>query len=317
MQSTYMRPQRHGALYAEAAREARVAEDLGFDVFLLGEHHHSYDGYCPSVLPAATFVAASTSRITLSSGVLIVPLHGPGRVAEAAAAFQAIAPSRLRLILGTGYQPDDYGAAGISLRSRGRRFEEAVDLLTGQLADRLAGTPLWSGQTAPKGLARAGRYGLPLLMSGLGLTVDDYLRRRRLYEEAWRHPGRAPRALAIFDVWVEDDARRARWVRGRLRESWRVYTTNWLDDPEPRGYEVANGPAARAALRERMLDDAAGGAIVGSPADVLDALMPFVEAGLEGIAFRIRFDGIGGRDLERCAERIAGEVVPRLRAAAR
>ena len=73
MQSSYMRPRRHSYVYDEAAREARLAEELGFDVFWMGEHHHAYDGYCPSLMPAAAFLAAQTSRIIVATGVLIVP----------------------------------------------------------------------------------------------------------------------------------------------------------------------------------------------------------------------------------------------------
>src|SRR5438045_8180173 len=92
MQSSYMRPRRHSFLYEEAADEARLAEELGFDVFWMGEHHHAYDGYCPSLLPAASYIAAATARIMLATGVLVIPHHRAERVAEASAAFNAVAP---------------------------------------------------------------------------------------------------------------------------------------------------------------------------------------------------------------------------------
>jgi len=53
MQSAYMRPRRHSFLYDEAADEARMAEDLGFDVFWMGEHLHAYDGTAPRSSPRA------------------------------------------------------------------------------------------------------------------------------------------------------------------------------------------------------------------------------------------------------------------------
>ena len=52
--------------------------------------------------------------------------------------------------------------------------------------------------------------------------------------------------------------------------------------------------------------------VVGPPSEVVDKLAPFVEAGADGFAFRIRFDGVGGPDLAQSLRLLAGEVVPQL-----
>jgi alkanesulfonate monooxygenase SsuD/methylene tetrahydromethanopterin reductase-like flavin-dependent oxidoreductase (luciferase family) len=161
MQSTYMRPATHTALYQEAAREARLAEDLGFDVFWMGEHHHAYDGYCPSLIPAATFLAASTRRIRLATGVLLLPHHGAERIAEATAAFQSVAPGRLRLAMGIGYWRDEFEAQGLTPGRAARLLDEAFGRFTvGDLRHRVGATEIWSGQNSDAGIRRAGRHGL-------------------------------------------------------------------------------------------------------------------------------------------------------------
>src|SRR5690348_10964388 len=92
MQSTYMRPIRPAAVYEEARQEARLVEQLGFDTFWMGEHHVSYDGYCPSLFPAAASILAATERLVVSTGILVLPFHPAERVAEGCAALSAVAP---------------------------------------------------------------------------------------------------------------------------------------------------------------------------------------------------------------------------------
>jgi alkanesulfonate monooxygenase SsuD/methylene tetrahydromethanopterin reductase-like flavin-dependent oxidoreductase (luciferase family) len=119
--------------------------------------------------------------------------------------------------------------------------------------------------------------------------------------------------MVVFrEVWVDRDPRRIEWVRGRLFEMWRNYGIAWVDDPSFRGMTPAEGTEARFAQREAMAHGTARLFISGSPAEVVDELGPIVEAGASGFAFRIRFDGVGGPELERCMEQLAQDVVPQL-----
>jgi len=317
MQSAYMRPHRHSYLYEEAAREARLAEALGFDAFWMGEHHHAYDGYCPSLLPAAAFLAAQTSRIILATGVLIVPHHGAARIAEASAAIQSIAPGRFRLGVGIGYWKDEFDAAGTNLRTRHKLLEAALEqLVNGDLRDRFGATDLWFGVGAPKALRRAARYGASVVLPQP--TMDRYRKARALWDAELRpRSSSKPRMVVFLDTWVERDVRRIDWIKGRLHEMWRNYALNWIDDPTFQGMEPAQGFAAQLAQREAMALRSCNAFVVGTPSQVVERLAPFVEAGVDGFAFRIRFDGVGGPDLERSMRLLAEEVVPQLQRIAR
>lgn len=312
MQSAYMRPRRHSYVYEEAAREARLAEELGFDVFWMGEHHHAYDGYCPSLLPAGAYLAAQTSRIILATGVLIVPHHGANRIAEGSAAIQSIAPGRFRLGVGIGYWKDEFDAAGTNLRTRHKSLESALEqLVNGDQRERFGPTDLWFGVGAPKALRRAARYGASIVLPQP--TLDRYLKSRALWEADLRpRHGQKPRMVVFLDVWVERDPRRIEWIKGRLLEMWRNYAINWIDDPSFQGMKPAQGYQAQLAQREAMAHRSCNSFVVGTPSEVVDRLAPFVEAGADGFAFRIRFDGVGGPDLEQSLRLLASEVVPQL-----
>lgn len=91
------------------------------------------------------------------------------------------------------------------------------------------------------------------------------------------------------------------------------YGINWLDVPGYTGAEPASGFAERLSQRDATAKAVTEGFIVGSARDVADAVGPYIEAGVNGVSFRVRFDGIDGRDVGRCIERIAAEVVPQLR----
>jgi alkanesulfonate monooxygenase SsuD/methylene tetrahydromethanopterin reductase-like flavin-dependent oxidoreductase (luciferase family) len=320
-----MRPRRHGFLYQEALREARLAEELGFDVMWLGEHHHAYDGYCPSTITAASYLAAGTSRIKFGAGVLILPHHGADRVAQTCAAFQAVAPGRLRVALGAGSWKDEFGADGIELRDRFRIYNHELDrLVVGDCAERMGATEIWSGQTAPAGYRRAGRYGLPVYMScrfgeNYEHFVDEYRNTRAIYESEWTHSHRSKVHLHC-ETWIEEDPRKAEWIRRRMVEMFRNYAVNWVDDPDRFGGVRVDGFDAQWEQMGMMSELALRRSpppIVGSPAEIIERTAPLVEAGVDGVTFRVRFDGIGGHELERCLERLATEVVPELRKLAR
>jgi alkanesulfonate monooxygenase SsuD/methylene tetrahydromethanopterin reductase-like flavin-dependent oxidoreductase (luciferase family) len=317
MQSAYMRPRRHSYLYEEAAYEARLAEELGFDVFWMGEHHHAYDGYCPSLLPAAAFLAAKTSRIVLATGVLIVPHHGAHRIAEASAAIQSVAPGRFRLGVGIGYWKDEFDASGINMRTRHKLLDTTLEqLVNGDLQSRFGATDLWFGVGAPKALLRAARYGASVVLPQP--TVERYRKSRELWESELRvRSSRRPRMVVFLDTWVERDSRRIEWIKGRLHEMWRNYALNWIDDPSFQGMEPAPDFAGQLAQREAMAQRSCNSFVVGTPSQVVDRLAPFVEAGVDGFAFRIRFDGVGGPDLEQSMRLLAEEVVPNLQRMAR
>jgi alkanesulfonate monooxygenase SsuD/methylene tetrahydromethanopterin reductase-like flavin-dependent oxidoreductase (luciferase family) len=159
-----MRPRRHSYIYEEAAREARLAEEL-LRCVLDGRASSRLRWYCPSLLPAAAYLAAQTSRITLATGVLIVPHHGARRIAEGSAAIQSIAPGRFRLGVGIGYWKDEFDAAGTNLRTRHKLLESALEhLVNGDQRERFGATDLWFGVGGTKALRRAARYGASVVL---------------------------------------------------------------------------------------------------------------------------------------------------------
>jgi probable F420-dependent oxidoreductase len=127
---------------------ARHAEECGFESFYVPEHIALYPGamlgqaaISPSVpiadpLECLSFVAAATGRILLGTGVLLVPYHQPVLLAKRLATIDVLSKGRMRLLtVGVGALPGEAQAGGVDYATRGRRADEAIDVL------RL----LWSG----------------------------------------------------------------------------------------------------------------------------------------------------------------------------
>ena len=127
---------------------ARHAEACGFEALYLPEHIVLYPGAMlgpneiPPTLPIAdpldclSYVAAATTRILLGTAVLLLPYHHPVILAKRLATIDALSKGRMRrLTIGLGTLPPEAESVGVDFRRRGRRADEAIDVL------RL----LWSG----------------------------------------------------------------------------------------------------------------------------------------------------------------------------
>ncbi|WP_067809649.1 TIGR03619 family F420-dependent LLM class oxidoreductase [Nocardia beijingensis] len=127
---------------------AQHAERCGFEAIYLPEHIALYPGatvgpmeITPTVpfadpLDALGFVAAATERILLGTAVLLLPYHHPVVLAKRLATIDVLSKGRMRLLtVGLGTLPGEARAVGVDFASRGRRADEAIDVL------RL----LWSG----------------------------------------------------------------------------------------------------------------------------------------------------------------------------
>jgi probable F420-dependent oxidoreductase len=138
---------------------ARHAEDCGFESFYVPEHIALYPGATlgsapiPPSTPIAdpleclSFVAAATSRILLGTGVLLLPYHSPVVLAKRLSTIDLLSKGRMRLFtVGVGALPGEAQAAGVDFATRGRRADEALDVL------RL----LWGGDE--NGVSFAGEF---------------------------------------------------------------------------------------------------------------------------------------------------------------
>jgi alkanesulfonate monooxygenase SsuD/methylene tetrahydromethanopterin reductase-like flavin-dependent oxidoreductase (luciferase family) len=168
-------PGTNGQLIVEWARRADEGpfSSLGVVDRLL------YDSYDP--LTALAAAAAVTRRIKLATTIVIGPLYNTTLLARAAASLDALSDGRLVLGLAVGARREDYEAAGVDYRARGKRFSEQLALLRSLWEDRALGP-------------RAARPTGPEVLIG-GLSEQGFARMVR-YADGYVHGGGPPRAFA-------------------------------------------------------------------------------------------------------------------------
>jgi probable F420-dependent oxidoreductase len=81
--------------------------------------------------PFATlaYVAAHTARVSLGTSVLVLPLYQPALLARQLTSIDVLSGGRLALGVGTGWMPEEFEAAGVPMRERGGRADEAIAAL--------------------------------------------------------------------------------------------------------------------------------------------------------------------------------------------
>jgi alkanesulfonate monooxygenase SsuD/methylene tetrahydromethanopterin reductase-like flavin-dependent oxidoreductase (luciferase family) len=210
-------------------RAARLAEELGFDAAWVGDHLA-----CPAPgldAPACLAAAAAvTNQIGLGFSVMLLGLRQPAWAAKQLSTLDALSGGRLLLGVGVGGEfPDEFTAAGVSVKQRGARLDAALeilpDLLAGQPVDHEG--PVLSVQSPP--LLPAMRTPPPLYIGGRGepalrraarrgdmwlpmwLTPERVAQRTRTLAQLAEAEGRpAPGTALLIGVRIDDDRARAR-----------------------------------------------------------------------------------------------------------
>jgi probable F420-dependent oxidoreductase len=222
---------------------ARRAEELGFDTAWAGDHLVFHPPLLESMC-ALSAAAAVTSRIRLGVGVLLLPLRDIVWAAKQLTTVNALAPGRLTLGVGIGGEnPEEFTAAGVPIRERGRRLDEALeilpDLLTGKPVDHsgpllsvhspglepapAAPPPLFVGGRSDAAMERVARHGDGWL--AMWHRPDTVAARRRALAARAAELGRPePSTTMLVFVNVADREESAReeaaamlWGQYRLR----------------------------------------------------------------------------------------------------
>src|SRR6202042_1757892 len=141
----------------ELLEEAQLAEQLGLDVFAIGEHHRPDFLISSPVVPLAA-IAATTERIRLSSAVTVLSSDDPVRVFQDFAELDLISGGRAEIMAGRGSFTESFPLFGYDLEDYDELYAEKLELL---LKIRDSERVSWSGRLrAP--LEDAGVWPRPL-----------------------------------------------------------------------------------------------------------------------------------------------------------
>jgi len=211
--------------------EARLADELGLDVFGVGEHHRpDFAVSAPAVALAA--IAAQTQRIRLTSAVTVLSSDDPVRVFEEFSELDNLSGGRAEIMAGRGSFTESFPLFGYDLDDYDELFEEKLLLLleirarervtwSGRLRAPLEDQGVWPRPVqeplpvwiavggTPKSLVRAGVLGLTLTVAIIGGQPERFVPLVDLYRRRAAQAGHDPSSFPLginTHAFVGDDA---------------------------------------------------------------------------------------------------------------
>ncbi len=264
--------------------EIQLADQVGLDVFGVGEHHRpDYVVSAPAVVLAAA--AERTRRIRLTSAVNVLSSDDPVRVFQQFAILDLLSGGRAEIMAGRGSFVESFPLFGYELDRYDALFAEKLDLLlrlredehvtwsgkhraplSGQgvyprpLQERL---PVWIavGGT-PASAERAGELGLPMALAIIGGMPERFAPFAELHRRAAREAGHEPPALSINSHGFIADTSQA-----AAEEAFPAFAVTMDRIGRERGWPPLTRPQFEASRTLR------GANFVGSPQEVIDKIL--------------------------------------------
>jgi probable LLM family oxidoreductase len=192
---------------ADLMEEIKIADELGFDVFGIGEHHRpDYAVSSPTTILAAAAVV--TKKIKLTSAVTVLSSDDPVRVYQQFATVDQLSSGRAEIMVGRGSFIESFPLFGYELKDYDDLFEEKLKMILelnasenvtwkGKFTQTITDVgiyprpyqktiPIWQavGGT-PESAIRAGKFGLPLALAIIGGIPQQFVPFIDLYKDTW------------------------------------------------------------------------------------------------------------------------------------
>jgi probable LLM family oxidoreductase len=265
--------------------EVELADQVGLDVFGVGEHHRpDYSVSAPAVVLAAA--AARTQRIRLTSAVTVLSSDDPVRVFQEYATLDLLSGGRAEIMAGRGSFIESFPLFGYDLEDYDELFAEKLDLL---LRLRASERVTWSGRHrapirglavyprpvqhplpvwiavggTPQSAVRAGSLGLPMALAIIGGEPARFAP----FVELYRASGRSAGHEAALKVSINSHGFIAETSQGAADASFPSHAEVMTRIGRERGWP----PLTRAAFEGQR--SPRGALFVGSPQEVIDKIL--------------------------------------------
>jgi probable LLM family oxidoreductase len=308
--------------------EGVLAEQLGLDVFAIGEHHRP-DFLISSPPVALAAIAARTERIRLSSAVTVLSSDDPVRVFQQFAELDLISGGRAEIMAGRGSFVESFPLFGYDLDDYDELYAEKLDLL---LAIRSSEHVTWSGRLraplhdagvyprpiqdplpvwvavggSPQSVVRAGTLGLPMTLAIIGGQPERFAPLVALYRQAAVQAGHA---LATLPLAINTHA----FVAGTSAQADSAFAAPYLAMMNRIGRERGWPPSGRPEYE--ALRSPRGAVAVGSPEQVAEKILFEHELfGMSRYVGQMSVGAVSHADVLRSMELFGTEVAPIVRA---
>ena len=309
-------------------RRIELADQVGLDVFGVGEHHRQeFLDSAPSMILAAA--ATRTQRIRLTSAVTVLSAADPVRVFQNFATLDLLSQGRAEIVAGRGSFIESYPLFGLKLEDYDALFVEKLELLlklresefvhwSGKFRPALTGQgvyprpvqnllPVWVGVGGtPESFARAGALGLPLMIAIIGGETRQFRPLVDLYREYGRRAGHAPEKLKV-------GVHAVGYVAETTEKAIADFSPGYAKTFSRIGKERGWGPITRAHFDAARSTN--GAMMVGNPREVAEKILRHSEAlgGISRITFQMDVAELSQDNFLQGIELLGTSVAPIVR----
>jgi probable LLM family oxidoreductase len=313
---------------SELVAQIEFADQVGLDVFGIGEHHRKdYLDSAPAIILAAA--AARTHRIRLTSAVTVLSAIDPVRAFQQFATLDLLSRGRAEMVVGRGSFVDAFPLFGLSLEDYDSLFEEHLDLLlkirsdehvqwSGRHRPALTGQgvyprpvqnplPIWVGVGGtPKSFARAGALGLPLMVAIIGGEPRRFKPMIDLYRDTGARFGHTPDQLKV-------GLHALGYVARTKKEAADDYFPGYARAVDSVAKERGWAPATRAGFDAQLGPD--GALLIGEPDEVAEKILRHSETlgGISRVTFQMNAASLPQEKMLRAIEMIGTRIAPKVR----
>jgi len=305
--------------------EIELADQIGLDVYALGEHHRpDFLVSSPAIVLAAA--AAKTKRIKLSSAVTVLSSDDPVRVYQDFATVDLLSGGRAEIMAGRGSFIESFPLFGFDLKDYDELFSEKLDLLLkinesekiswkGKHRSAIQNLgvyprafqkklPVWIavGGT-PESVIRAATLGLPLALAIIGGNPAHFLPLVELYRKTALSAGQASLPLAVHSHgYISEDSQQA------ADEFFPSYAYVMSNIGRERGWPPTTRSQFEAGRSKQ------GALLVGSPQQVIDKILYEKELfGLDRFLLHVSVGTMPHAQIMHSIELFGSQVAPVLR----
>jgi len=311
----------------ELMEEAELADQLGLDVFAVGEHHRpDFLVSSPAVVLGAA--AVKTKRIRLSSAVTVLSSDDPVRVFQDFAEVDLLSDGRAEIMAGRGSFIESFPLFGYDLDDYDELYAEKLELLlaireqvhvswSGRHRAALADAGVWPRPVqarlpvwvavggSPESVIRAGTLGLPLTIAIIGGQPARFAPLVELYREAVRQAGHDPSTTRLA---INTHA----FLGATAAQADAAFAAPYLAMMNRIGRE--RGWPASGAAQYQALRAPDGALAVGSPEQVAEKLLLEHEIfGHDRYIAQMSVGAVAHEDVLRSMELFGTEVAPLVR----
>ena len=313
-------------IYADMIEQAKLADRLGYDAVSLTEHHLMNILMMPAPLQFAVKLACETKRVKILTSVVVLPLHDMRTYAGEVVCADIFTDHRLMLGVGRGAFGFEMDRMGVPLADSREKFDESLNVLQALLAEEevswdgkyykfepltimprpTSDIPIMMGVLVPDAIYACTKRGFHIQTTPLSgdqsLMLDQVGAFKRAKEEMGAEGEHLTLSMSRVTFLSDSDADRNRKIQ--LAHDYYSRFDNVYTGPG----ELENG-MIKPLPRKMTLDQTAENLTICTPAEMIDKLAPYAEAGVDRFIMNINF-GVSQTETLESIQQFAEEVMP-------